>query len=283
MIPLEKLKSSPHFTTKELQQWDILFHEGDTDNHLSIVYDGEISVEKSIITAPDTYKVLANLWVGNVIGESSLIRSTPREVRVVAKRNTTLLQIEWGEKFKEFIKEQPDIGYDLMTSIINIANTRLLRANHEITANHEISMAISHIQGSSIASIFKLLHICKKILWVDEILFFERNIAIKEYCKLRFHSEQADNIQNPIVKFPDGKFSLETLDEFDIKTAHFTRNIELVLWDTSYGYLCVGKQHQDFSENEEKLLENTAVSFVGIIHQKRVYENERNKRYTQDL
>ena len=41
----------------------------------------------------------------------------------------------------------------------------------------------------------------------------------------------------------------------------------------------MGRERKDFSENEEKLLKNTAASFVGIIHQKNLLDQQKNKAY----
>ena len=283
MIDLEKLKSSEYFTEITLKLWDVLFSEWDMDDHLYIVYDGELSVERSVTSNPWDYKTLWLLWIWNIVGEAALTRSEEKEVQITAHRDTTLLKIHGKEDFPKFVTKSPKAAYNLLLAIIDVANLRLLRANREVTANYEVTQAISHIHSFDIKAVVALLKTFQSILEVDRIIYFEKNIVMGDYYKLKFDSDENEASQNKIFKFPDNTLSLESLRSEDIKLPRYTRDTPLFLWDENYGFLLVGKKGKDFHENEEKLLGNTAASFVGVIHQKEILENERNKSYMKSI
>lgn len=279
MIQLENIKSSGHFTEVSLQKWDILFHEWDINKNIYIVYDGELCVQKSIATKRGEFKTLGLLGIGNIVGEWSLSNNDQKQVQIIANRNTTLLAIEWKKDFPNFVNAFPRDGYTLLTTIIDIANTRLLRANKELTANYEVNIAISKIKDISMSSIYKLLLIFESILWVDQIMYFEKNIVMDEYYKLRYNSKSKHSLQNKIIKFPGEILDFQKLSEENIETAKYYRYTKLSLWEENHWFIVVWRDSKDFHENEEQLLQNTAWSFVGVIHQKKIMDDDRNKNY----
>ena len=153
MLELEKIKSSGYFEEIIVHEWDIIFKEWETDNHLYIIYDGELIVEKSIHTLQNTFKVLGHLWVWNIFWEGSLSENEPKQVQIKANRKTILLRIEAKNEFKKFVTHFPDLWYGVLISVIHLTNSRLLRSNREITANYEVNIAISKIKDFSISSI----------------------------------------------------------------------------------------------------------------------------------
>lgn len=279
MINIEEIKKSGYFNEISLKKGELLFSEWDVDENLYIVYDGELSIEKEINTKKWEFKLLSLLGPGNFVWESALSHSNPKEVRIRAKRDTQLLYIEWKKEFPKFVTEFPKIAYWVLISIIDISNSRLLRANREVTANYEVNIAISKIKDISITSINKLLLVFESILQVDQIMFFEKNIVMDNYYKLKYDSKNEKCLQNKIIKFPEETFSSEKLLEEDIATSRFLRHTKLRLWGTNYGFLAMGREKKDFNENEEKLLHNIASSFVWIIHQKELLDEQRDKSY----
>lgn len=279
MIHLNKIKSSGYFEEFSLKSWEILFDEGNIDNFLYIVYDGELSVQKSMATKLGEFKTLGLLWIWNIVWEAALSNNHPKEVRIKANRDTVLLKIHGREKFPEFVSHFPREWYALLTTVIEIANTRLLRANKELTANYEVNIAISKIKDISMTSVYKLLLIFESILWVDQIMFFEKNLVMDNYYKLKYNSKDEQSRKNTIMKFENETLDIEKLKTDDIKLSKYARSVKLSLWDTNYGFLLIWKDTKDFNENEEKLLQNTAWSFVWIIHQKKIMEDQKNINY----
>lgn len=282
MLELEKIKLSGYFEEITLYEWDILFLEWATDDYLYIIYDGELIVEKSIKTVKNSFKVLWHLWVWNIIGEGALLDNRPKEVQIRANRTTILLRIEAKNKFKKFLMQFPDVWYGVIISIIYLTNSRLLRSNKEITANYEVNIAISKIKDFSIFSIYKLLLIFESILWVDQIIYFEKNIVMNDYYKLKYDSRNKKSLQDIILKFTDDTFDKKVLENEWIQLTKFSRYTKLTLWEINYWFLLIGNEKKDFSENEEKLLQNTAWSFVWIIHQKKLIDDQKNKNYMRN-
>jgi CRP-like cAMP-binding protein len=281
MIALENLKSSGHFKKISLKKWDVLFAQWDVDYNLYIVYDGELCVQKEISSQKWEFKTLWLLGIWNIVWEASLSHDKPKEVWIIANRETTLLSIAWKTAFPEFVSKFPRDGYALLTTIIDIANTRLLRANSELTANYEVNIAISKIKDISLSSIYKLLLVFESILWVDQIMYFEKNFVMDEYYKLRYDSKNEKSMRNTIIKFQDEKLDFEKLKEKNIEISKYKRYIKLSLWAENYWFILIGRNQKDFHENEEKLLKNTAASFVAIIHQKRILDDIKNKNYVK--
>ena len=279
MIQLETIRSSDYFSEISLKSWEILFKEWDLNENIYIVYDGELSVQKSIATKKGDFKTLWLLWIGNIVWEAALSNTNPKEVQIVANRDTTLLYIEGQKEFPKFVTRFPIEWYALLTTIIDIANTRLLRANKELTANYEVNVAISKIKEISLTSIYKLLLIFESILWVDQVMFFEKNLVMEDYYKLKYDSKNKKSLQNTIIKLPGWVFDIKKLKGEDILFSKFIRYTKLSLGDVDYGFLLIGKDNKDFHENEEKLLQNTASSFVWIIHQKKIIDDQKNINY----
>jgi len=279
MIILENLKSSGHFTEIPLKKWEVLFKQGEINDNVYVVYDWELSVQRSIATKKWEFKTLWLLWIWNIVWEGSLSNNNEKEVQIVANRNTVLLSIEWKKAFPKFVQAFPQDGYRLLTTIIDIANTRLLRANKELTANYEVNVAISKIKDISTSAILKLLLVFESILWVDQILYFEKNLVMDEYYKLRYDSKNKSSLLNKIIKFPREELDIDLLHDEGIELCRYHRFTPLTLWDEHYWFVLVSRERKDFHENEEQLLQNTAWSFVWVIHQKRILDDKKNKAY----
>lgn len=279
MIQLEKLKKTWFFKEVILKQWEILFDEGEKDWNIYIIYDGELAVQRSIKSEVGNMKTLGLLWIWNIVGEGALSRDLPKEVRVISNRNTILLSINGKNTFQDFLKNFPDEWYNLLITIIEIANSRLLRANKEVTANYEVSRAIANIWTIDMKSIYWLLETFHKILEVDQILYFEKNLVMPDYYKLKYDSQAEHKLQNIIIKFPGNILNKEILEEESIHLLPYSRYTALLLWKDNHGFLCVARERKDFNENEEKLLQNVATSFVWVIHQKEILDEQKNKIY----
>ena len=273
------LKSSGYFTEMKLSKWDILFKEWDRDDNLYIIYDGELSVQRSIETKKWSFKELSLIWIWNIVWEAALSHSEPKEVQIVANRNSILLKIEGKTDFPKYVSAYPKDAYEVLTTVISIANSRLLRSNRQLTANYEVNVAISKIKDISITSIYKLLLVFQSILQVDQIMYFEKNRVMDSYYKLRYDSKNKSAIQNKILKFENETLDFDILKQEWIELSRYIRSTDLSLWEEHYWFLVIGKEKKDFHENEEQLLTNTAWSFVGIIHQKWLIDEARNKNY----
>jgi len=278
-MDLKTLQHSPFFDEVSLSQWDVLFDEWEKDSFLYIVLEGELDIDTSLQSLDKKYKKLWSVKSGGIIGEASLSHSEEKQVRIIARSESKVLKIDGRKDFPNFIKEHPDLGYQILIEIIDMSNKRLLQANKQVTANFEVNNAISKIKDVSNTSIYKLLLIFESILGVDQIMFFEKNVAMDEYFKCKFNSKNKHAITNTIIKFPKWVFSRDIVLESGIELATYIRWVALKLWDNNYGFLVAWKETRSFNENEEKLLQNTASSFVAVIHQKEIMSENENKKH----
>jgi len=284
MIPLKQIQEkSEYFTTVSLKKDEILFEEWDIDGHLYIIYNGSIIIEQSVHYGENTFKILSSLQSWDIIWEQALIEQKPKEVRVRAESDSQLLSIRGGSAFETFVKNEPRLWYTVMLGIISLSNERILKSNKEITANHEINLAISKIKDFSLDAIYKLIIIIQGILEVDQIMYFEKNLVMDHYFKLRYDSYQAHSVQNTILKFENNQVDFDLLEKEKIHTWKYHLSAPLSLWDINHGFLVIARENKVFQENEEKLLRNTAGSLVGVIHQKKLIEEQRNIDYMKNI
>jgi hypothetical protein len=113
--------------------------------------------------------------------------------------------------------------------IIELSNSRLLRANREVTANYEISCAIAQMGQIDMQAIISLLKIFKSILQADEILYIEKNTALEEYFKIKYMSRDKDKIQNIIIHLEKNIFYYEKIEKENIMLFRYRRFVPLLL------------------------------------------------------
>ena len=283
MIELDILIKSWFFKEVFLKKWEVLFHEGEINPFLYIIYEGEARVEKSIVWEAWTYKTLWSLKKWDIIWEGSISENAPKEVQIVCTQDTHLLYIHSHDTFPIFLERYPKDAYLLLLKIIKLSNNRLLQANRELTANYEISSKISTLEEINVKSIFSLLDTFEAILKADQILYIEKSTALDEYYKLKYNSYEAIKAQNIILHFSKNIFSYEKLEKEHIELMRYYRSISLSIGNEIHGFLVISRAENDFNESEERLLQNIATSFVWIIHQKQLQEEQKNKNYIKEI
>ncbi|MCH8518317.1 cyclic nucleotide-binding domain-containing protein [Candidatus Gracilibacteria bacterium] len=283
MIDLNFLGNCKYFEKIEIDVDQLLFDEGEHDENLYIIYDGELIVEKRVKQG-DTFKILSYIRTGNIVGEGGLTRNQKKEVRIKAARKTVLLKI-LGRKFVDFVREFPEESYELLIHIIAHSNDRLLKANSETTANYEITQAVAHIKNFDTKSIEQLLETIQVILDSQSIIYLEKNSIMTGYYKIKYsHGIKGLLGEDLILSFGDEGFTIQafqkqksTLMQSKITSAPLKHGGKL------RGYLLVSRSSKQYNENEQKLLENAAVSFAGVIGHKEILEIEKNKKHIKNI
>jgi len=283
MISIEKLKSSGFFESITLKKGEILFQEGQIDTYLYIIEDGEISIEKNTTVTQWATKKLAKVSIGNIIWEWSISHSKPKEVTAIAQRETSLLRIEWQKKFLEFMNHSPECGFNILKTIIDISNTRVLRANRQILTNFEVNKIINTIEDINYKAIFDLLEHFKKFMEADTILFFESVPWVRNYIKLKYDSRSPEKIHENVINVEQNLLQKSDIEKEEISLEKASLIQNLSIWKTTYGYIVVMKWQHDFDDNDEKILSSICNSFVWIIRQKELQEEEKNKSYMKQV
>lgn len=282
MLDIELLKTTWFFKERTLQKDEVLFQQGETDESLSIVLSGELAVEKTISSKNDIFKLLNILTHWDIFGEWSLTHKSKKEVQVRAISESIILSIDTTHDFPSFVKSHPQAAYHLLLKIIELSNKRLLQANSQLTAHYEISKAISKMWKIDFKSITELLEIFQSIMQAEAIVYIEKNFALEGYYKIRYNSSLKEKVQNTIIELPlaildPSLVKIETLYQHE-----YFLSVELLLWDVSYGFLLLERNKNAFLEHEERLLQNIAASFVGVIHQKSIQDEQRNILHIKD-
>ena len=283
MIDLNFLWTCKYFTKQEMHSEEILFDEGEHDTFLYIIYDGELVVEKKI-KAGWNYKTLSYIRTGNILWEGWLIRKQKKEVRIRATRETILLKIAW-DIFVDFVREFPSESYQLLIHIIAHGNDRLLKANTEITANYEISRSIAHIKNFDTQNIEKVLETIETILESENILYLEKNTIVPWYYKVKY-SCGLGNIywENAIIYVWWDNFDINALQDSEhISLKKYSGCASVVYgWITKW-YLIISRSKKQYNENDNKLLENAATSFAGVVWHKEILDIEKNKKHIKNI
>lgn len=281
MIDVEEIKKSGFFQEVKIKKGDYLFHEGDADDFLYIVEKGKIEVEKNTLLDGKTKKlaIIQEWWF---IGEGSLCHSRNKEVSIFAQEDTSLLKIDAKNDFPQFVNMYPKESFSILKSIISITNSRLLRANREITANYEITNAINSLQRVDNETIFSLLESFRKILKCDFLFFFEKNTVIENYYTLRYDTRVPWKLQDIIVESERKNISLQDLKKEDISLWKYNSGELLGIGEEIFGYIVISNVEKGFWEEDEKILSSIANSFVGVIRQKELIEEEKNKKYIKN-
>ncbi|QFR39254.1 cyclic nucleotide-binding domain-containing protein [Candidatus Gracilibacteria bacterium 28_42_T64] len=277
MLDINFLKNSKFFNQRTLKKNEVLFDEGDIDNNIYILLAGELSVEKYTTRKKTETKVLGHLIKNDIFGEGALNSNQTKGLKLIAKRETHLLYINAQEGLEEFSKSQPKEGLDLLKYIIYISNKRLLEANLLITANYQISHDILSLNQINNKSIFELIDRIKDIINVDYILFLEKNTVMENYLIMKYDSRKQGKMQSEIIEITDNKLELLELKLTD--TNYYIQ--ELAIGEDGLGYLVYFRKKKDFDENDKKILTSISSGISGVIKEKKLIEEERDKNFME--
>ena len=282
MLNIELLKTSWFFQERILQNDEILFSQGQKDDSLYILLSGKLAVEKSISSNNNTFKLLNILIDGDIFWEWSLTQSSIKEVQVRALTECSLLSIDAVQNFSSFVKWHPQAAYHLLLKIIELSNKRLLQANSQLTAHYEVSKAISQMWKIDFKSITELLEIFQSIMQADAVIYIEKNFALEWYYKVRYNSSLKEKVQNTIIELPIWTLNPDLIHIDGVFEHEYFLSVELLLWNISYGFLLFERNQKAFLEHDERLLQNIATSFVGVVHQKFLQDEQRNILHIKD-
>jgi CRP-like cAMP-binding protein len=120
-IPGELLSQISQISrTKNYEQGEVIFKEGDSGDSMFIVINGEVSIKKK-------EKIIAKLEKGASLGEMALLDNEPRSANAVADKDSVLLKIN-QDVFYELMEGNADI----MKQIVRLLTSRLRDANSRL-------------------------------------------------------------------------------------------------------------------------------------------------------
>jgi len=278
MLNINIFKNSGFFETRTLNIWEYLFKEWEVDGNIYIIITWELIIEKFTNSSKTESKILATLKNNEVFWEASLNDNLPKQVSIKAKQITQIIFINastWLEKFSEEYKEET---FSLLKYIIFLSNNRLNKSNSLITASYKISREITNINNFTSKSIFELIEKIKEIIDVSEIIFLEENPVLKEYLVLKYKTSLPWKMQDEVIKVTDNKLNL-----LELKNSwkyNYMQNIKI--WTKNYWYLIFLREKNNFTENEIKIISTLSSSFWGLLKQKELLEEQRDKDYIKN-
>lgn len=111
-------------TVRTFEDGQAIIREGERDDALFIVLDGEVVVSRGVTQ-------VKTLSVGEHFGEMALIRNQPRSATVVASGPAELLAIERSEFF-EILRTQPRLAVKLLWQFTGVLADRLAETTRDL-------------------------------------------------------------------------------------------------------------------------------------------------------
>ncbi len=107
---------------------ELILKEGQEGGNLHIMIDGRAEVFKSGREPNSKPKYLAELNRGSIFGEMSVFDEAPYSATIKACGDCSIHVIK-GDDFKNFLKKNPEIAYEVFTTLILQFSSRLRRTN----------------------------------------------------------------------------------------------------------------------------------------------------------
>ena len=118
----EAQQLSRHLHNKRLEDGETLFCQGENGAELFVVEDGMISV---VVELPDGREMdIAELSVGDFVGEMSIFEREPRSATCRARGVTRLLSMHESDLFS-FVEDNPTGATKLMRQMLSVTRQRL--------------------------------------------------------------------------------------------------------------------------------------------------------------
>ena len=282
MLDINFLENKPNFELITLEKSGVLFDEWDIDNNLYIIKSWSLSVQKYTTIDKTELKQLAVLKKWDIFWEWALKLSEPKQVKIISLDKVILLKIDAKHWMQEFIKNFPSQWIELLSSIIDITNKRLLESNFLVTSNYSMSKTISEIEIYDNKNLFKILYEFNKILWSEYILYLEKNPVIDNYMVVKYDSRYNGKMQNNIVDLQDNKLHIKDLVEDGIELEKYNHIEELKNKNEIIWYLIIWEKNNNFNEGQKKVISSITTLIAGVIKQKQIYEEEKNKNFIKE-
>jgi CRP/FNR family transcriptional regulator, cyclic AMP receptor protein len=125
---------------QNVRQWSHIVKQGDPDDGMYLVLDGELRV-RLMIGGKET--ILATLGSGECFGEIALFDQGPRSADVVANKESSLLKIT-SEAFDKLRREAPELSAPILFAISKTLAARIRADNKRIKDSVSFARAAGH-------------------------------------------------------------------------------------------------------------------------------------------
>lgn len=125
---------------RSVRQWAQIVKQGDPDDGMYLVLDGELRV-RLMINGKET--ILATLGPGECFGEIALFDQGPRSADVVANKESVLLKVS-SEAFDKLRRDAPELSAPILFSISKTLAARIRADNKRIKDSVNFARAAAH-------------------------------------------------------------------------------------------------------------------------------------------
>lgn len=121
------------------RQWSSIVKQGDPDDGMYLVLEGELRV-RLMIGGKET--ILATLGPGECFGEIALFDQGPRSADVIANRDSVLLKVS-SEAFEKLRREAPELSAPILFAISKTLAARIRADNKRIKDSVSFARAVA--------------------------------------------------------------------------------------------------------------------------------------------
>ena len=121
---------------------DVLFEEGAEGDSLYVILEGSAVIQKVIDAEADSFKDLAVIEEGDLLGEMSLFDNKPRSATVRAKTDLRVLRIFRGE-FDAFLRRDASTASVVLGGLVALMSSRLRESGLHVVTLYEIGNLIA--------------------------------------------------------------------------------------------------------------------------------------------
>ena len=116
--------------TKQIDEGDTLWDEGDKSNYAAFIVSGKVGIKKKT-EFKGKHMIVGTLGPGTVVGELCLLGDRPRSATVMVLEQLYIVTLS-SEKFELLITEHPKLGLKLLKHIFVITVDRLNKSTDRI-------------------------------------------------------------------------------------------------------------------------------------------------------
>ena len=111
---IEQLLKSKVSEERDCAKGSVIIREGEFNDSVFLIGSGSVRV---VLQGKDGYEInISTLGKGEFFGEMASVERIPRSASVIARENTTLLEVN-GEKFCDIMRENPIIAFSVLLKL----------------------------------------------------------------------------------------------------------------------------------------------------------------------
>jgi CRP-like cAMP-binding protein len=111
---IEQILKDNESEERDCLQGSVIIREGEFSDSVFLIGTGSVQV---VLQGKDGYEInISTLGKGEFFGEMAPVERIPRSATVIARENTTLLEVN-GEKFCDIMRENPIIAFNVLLKL----------------------------------------------------------------------------------------------------------------------------------------------------------------------